>query len=69
VLSVEHNKHLTARIMSAVMSYTLTPQDSSTRLVLKIVMTRRNWRSVALAVGDLPMARRQLKRLIALAER
>jgi len=69
VLSVEHERHLTASIMGATMSYVLTPNDDSTRLVMKIVIRRRNWRSVALAAGDWPMARRQLKNLKALAER
>jgi hypothetical protein len=68
VLSVEHEKHLTAEIMGAVMSYVLLAQGETTRLVLKIVMRRSHWYATAAAVGDWPMARRQLKNLKALAE-
>ena len=51
------------------MSYVLIPQDDgSTRLVLKIVLKRERWYAPAVAVGDWPMARRQLKNLKALAE-
>jgi hypothetical protein len=68
VLSVVHEEHLTASIMGAVMSYVLIPQGDATRLVLKIVMRRDRWYASAAAVGDLPMARRQLKNLKARAE-
>jgi hypothetical protein len=68
VLSVGHEEHVTARIMGAVMSYVLSPEDAGTRLLLKIVMKRDRWYAPALAVGDWPMARRQLKNLKALAE-
>jgi hypothetical protein len=68
VLSVQPEEQLTARIMSAVMSYVLAPQDGSTRLLLKIVMDRDRWFGPALAVGDWPMARRQLMNLKAHAE-
>jgi hypothetical protein len=39
-----------------------------TRLLLKIVIPRRRWYTEALALGDLPMARRQLLNLKAHAE-
>jgi hypothetical protein len=68
VLSVVREEHLTASIMGAVMSYVLSPEGTSTRLLLKIVMERDHWYSAALAVGDWPMARRQLKNLKSLAE-
>jgi hypothetical protein len=60
--------HLTATILGAVMSYVLVPEGSSTRLLLKIVQAGGRWYAPALAVGDWPMARRQLKNLKALAE-
>lgn len=68
VLSVVREESLTATIMGAVMSYVLDPQEGSTRLLLKIVMERGHWYAPVLAVGDWPMARRQLKNLKALAE-
>jgi hypothetical protein len=68
VLSVGHDEHLTARIMGAAMSYALIPEGQTTRLVLKIVMKRAHWYTHAIAAGDWPMARRQLKNLKALAE-
>jgi hypothetical protein len=68
VVSVAANEHLTARIMGAVMSYVVMPAGSGTRLLLKIVMRDRRWYTSAVAVGDWPMARRQLKNLKAFAE-
>jgi hypothetical protein len=68
VLSVAHEEHLTARIMGAVMSYVLIPEGQTTRLLLKVVMERDRWYASALALGDWPMARRQLKNLKVLAE-
>jgi hypothetical protein len=68
VLSVAHEEHLTASIMGALMSYVLAPEDGSTRLLLKIVMEQNRWYSSLLAVGDWPMARRQLMNLKVLAE-
>jgi hypothetical protein len=68
VLSVVHDEHLTAKIMGAAMSYVLIPDGQNTRLVLKIAMTRAHWYTHAIAAGDWPMARRQLKNLKALAE-
>ena len=68
VLSAVHEEHLTAEIMGAVMSYVVSPDGDHTRLLLKIVLARKPWYASALAVGDWPMARRQLKNLKALAE-
>lgn len=68
VLSVAREQHLTASIMGAVMSYVLTPEGRSTRLLLKIVVEHDHWYNATLAVGDWPMARRQLKNLKSLAE-
>ena len=51
-----------------VLSYVLSPDQDRTRLLLKIVVERRHWYAPALAVGDWPMARRQLLNLKALAE-
>lgn len=68
VLSTAREEHLTASILGSVMSYVLSPEDGSTRLLLKIVIERDHWYARALAVGDWPMARRQLKTLKSLAE-
>ncbi|MBT2566255.1 SRPBCC family protein [Arthrobacter sp. ISL-85] len=68
VLGVLPGEHLTVRIMGATMSYVLTPEDSSTRLLLKILLDRAHRYAIPLAIGDLPMARRQLKNLKRLAE-
>jgi hypothetical protein len=68
ILSVVPAEHLTASIMDAVMSYVLVPDTGGTRLLLKIVLPRGPWYSAAVAVGDWPMARRQLKNLKRLAE-
>lgn len=54
--------------MGAVTSYVLSPQDGSTRLLLKIVTDRHRWYAGALAAGDWQMARRQVKNLKSLAE-
>jgi hypothetical protein len=67
ILAVAPGEHVTARIMSALMSYVLVPQDGSTRLLLKILVPQRPYAPL-LAVGDWPMARRQLLNLKALAE-
>jgi hypothetical protein len=67
VLSVSHEEHLTAQIMGAVLSYVLRPEAGGTRLLMKVVLERR-WYAVPVAVGDWPMARRQLLNLKSLAE-
>ncbi|MCW2572008.1 MAG: polyketide cyclase [Frankiales bacterium] len=68
VLSVVHEQQLTANILGAVMSYVLCPDGGSTRLLLKIVMEHDRWYAKPVALGDWPMARRQLKNFKALAE-
>jgi hypothetical protein len=70
LLSVEAEVHYTGRILGAVMSYLLVPVDgTTTRLLLKVVMSSHGWLAPALSVGDLVMARRQLLNLKRLAER
>lgn len=68
VLSAEPGHQLTARILGAVMSYLLVPEGGTTRLLLKIVVPEQRWYARALALGDWPMARRQLLNLKRLAE-
>ena len=68
VVSTESGQHLTASIMGALMSYVLSPEGQATRLLLKVVMPQRQWYGRALALGDWPMARRQLLNLKHLAE-
>jgi len=60
VIAVAPGESLTATIMGAVMSYVLEPEGTGTRLLLKIVAEKERWYLPALAVGDWPMARRQL---------
>lgn len=67
ILAVAPGEHITARIMSALMSYVLVPRDGSTRLLLKILVPQRPYATL-LALGDWPMARRQLLNLKSLAE-
>jgi len=68
VVSVVPEEHLTATIMGAFMSYVLVSEGATTRLLLKVVVPSRHWYSKPLALGDWPMARRQLLNLKALAE-
>jgi hypothetical protein len=68
VLAVEPGRKLTARIMSAYMSYAVVPQDAGTRLLLKVAARTHRALAPALSVGDLVMARKQLLTLKALAE-
>ncbi len=68
VVSTQPGQHLTASIMGVLMSYVLLPESGATRLLLKILMPERRWYSRALALGDWPMARRQLLNLKHLAE-
>jgi hypothetical protein len=69
IVSVDPNKHLTATIMAAFMSYVLVPRDHhSIRLLLKVTMRTNRWAAPLLSVGDLIMARRQLLNLKQLAE-
>jgi hypothetical protein len=61
IVSVDPGKQLTGTIMGAFMSYVLVPQEhNTTRLLLKVVMRTTRWSALALSVGDLIMARRQL---------
>ena len=68
VLSVAHAEHLTARILGATISYVLVPEGGSTRLLMKLVLLEKHWWNVPLAIGDWPMARRQLLNFKQLAE-
>ena len=67
-LHVHPGVALTGRIMGAVISYTLVPEDESTRLLMKVVTPRGRLYGPALSLGDLVMARRQLLNLKRLAE-
>ncbi len=68
VVSTAPGEHLTAGIMGALLSYVLLPEAGATRLILKVVIPERRWYGPVLALGDWPMARRQLLTLKALAE-
>ena len=70
IVSVDPGRQLTGTIMGAFMSYVLVPQEHDvTRLLLKVVMRTTRWAALALSVGDLIMARRQLLNFKQLAER
>jgi hypothetical protein len=70
VVALRHEDHLTAQIMGATMTYRLTAvDDTTTRLVLKVVGTYPWFLVPVLSIGDLVMARRQLLNLKACAER
>ena len=60
VVAVDPGRELTARIMGAHMSYVVLPQGERTRLLLKVVARTSRVLAPALALGDLPMARKQL---------
>jgi hypothetical protein len=69
ILSVEPGVQLTGMIMGAAMSYVLVPDgDATTRLLLKVAAPGRQAMMPLLCVGDLVMARRQLRTLARLAE-
>ena len=69
ILSVEPGVQLTGMIMGAAMSYVLVPDgDATTRLLLKVAAAGRPAMMPVLCVGDLVMARRQLRTLARLAE-
>ncbi|HZZ50675.1 MAG TPA: hypothetical protein VFE65_27615 [Pseudonocardia sp.] len=70
ILSVEQGVALTGEIMGAVMSYVLVPVDAgTTRLLLKVVTARWSALAPLLCLGDLVMARQQLRTFARLAER
>jgi hypothetical protein len=69
VLAVQPGESITARIMGAVVSYVLDEDEGRTRLLMKVAIPRRRWYARPLALGDWPMARRQLLNLKQLAER
>jgi hypothetical protein len=69
ILSVQSGAQLTGTIMGAVMSYVLVADsDNTTRLLLKVVAARGRIPAPLLSIGDLLMARKQLRTLAALAE-
>jgi hypothetical protein len=69
ILSVEPGVQLTGAIMGGIMSYVLVPAaDSTTRLLLKLVTARGRALAPLLCLGDLVMARKQLRTLTLLAE-
>jgi hypothetical protein len=69
ILSVEPCVQLTGTILGAVMSYVLVPAgDDTTRLLLKLAAPGRPAVTPLLCMGDLVMARRQLRTLARLAE-
>lgn len=68
VLSVAPGSHVTGRIAGAVISYVLVPEGGASRLLMKLVTARPRWYAAPVAVGDWPMARRQLLNLKRLAE-
>ena len=68
ILQVESGRHLTGRIMGAVMSYVLMPSGIDTRVLLKVVMGSNRRLAPLVSVGDLVMSRRQLLNLKQLAE-
>lgn len=68
ILHVTPGVALTGEIVGATMSYVVTPQGDSTRLLLKIVMASGRALAPLVCVGDLVMARRQLLNLRDLAE-
>lgn len=67
-LAVDPGVSLTGVIMGATMSYVLAPTGDGTRLLLKLVTARGRWAAPLLSLGDLVMARRQLRNWAALAE-
>lgn len=69
ILSVEPGAQLTGTIMGAVMSYVLVRDSpNATRLLLKLVAARGQMLAPLLCLGDLAMARKQLRTLAHLAE-
>ncbi len=69
VVAVDPGRELTARITGAHMSYAVLPDDTGTRLLLKVVARTSRILNPAVSLGDLVMARKQLLTLKDLAER
>lgn len=69
ILSVEPGVQLTATTMGAVMSYVLVPADrGTTRLLLKLVAAHGRAVAPFVCIGDLVMARKQLRTIARLIE-
>jgi hypothetical protein len=68
IVSAQREEQLTGWILGAFMSYVLVQQGDETRLLLKVVMQNGRWRAPLISLGDLVMARRQLRNLKRLAE-
>jgi hypothetical protein len=70
IVSVEVGQQVTGRLLGCFITYLLVPEGASTRLLMKLVMSRGSRLiAPALCLGDLVMARRQLLNLKRLAER
>lgn len=67
ILSVEPGVQLTGAVLGATMSYVLVPDGSRTRLLLKVLADTRPTIARLLCLGDLFMARRQLRTFAQLA--
>lgn len=69
ILEIEHQVHLTGRILGVIMSYRLRPLGTSTtRLSMKATGKLAHGLNTLMSLGDLLMARRQLLNLKRLAE-
>lgn len=69
ILEVEHQAHLTGRILGVTMSYRLHPVGTgATRLTMKATGELARGLNTVMSLGDLLMARRQLLNLKKLAE-
>ena len=69
ILEIEHQVHLTGRILGVTMSYRLRPLGTSTtRLSMKATGKLAHGLNTIMSLGDLLMARRQLLNLKRLAE-
>jgi hypothetical protein len=69
VREVEHQAHLTGRILGVTMSYCLLPTGAATtRLTMKATGKLAHGLNTIVSLGDLLMARRQLLNLKRLAE-
>lgn len=68
IVSVEPGAQLTGLIAGVFISYVLVPEGDNTRLLMKLVAPGSRWPVSLLSLGDLVMARRQLRNLKRLAE-